>query len=120
MTTLVLPVTKCDATDGGVVDAVTAVEDTIALAGGLYKIAAMGQPLLWRIGATAVTASVGSYLAAGDQEVIYIPPPVSPATDIPLRFILAADATGDGEINVVVVNLLEVPGNEPRNYYTPA
>jgi hypothetical protein len=117
MTTLVLPITKADNDDPGQVVAVTAVEDTVLLAGGLYKIAAMGQPLLWKVGTDPVTAAVGSYLGADDQELIRIPPTT---TTIPLRFILAANSTADGEINIAVANLYNMPGVDARPYSIPA
>lgn len=109
---LSLPVTKVDDTDPGTVAAVTAAEGTIAIAtGGLYKIAAMGTSLLWKIGAVGVTAATGSYLADGDQELILIP-----EGGDTLRFIRSANATVNGEINLVVANLFKIPGVEPRNY----
>lgn len=120
MATLVIPISKVDDTDAGQYAATTVAEDTIDLPGGLYKIAAVGQPLTWKIGTNAVTNATGSYLAAGDQELVRIPAPVSPATDIPLRFIRAADAVADGQINVVPVELFQVPGVDSRPYLTPA
>jgi hypothetical protein len=119
MTTLTLPITKVDDTDVGEVAAVTAVAALVALPGGLYKIAAMGQPLLWKIGAVDPTVATGSYLGADDQELIRIPSPIDPATDVDLRFILAANSTADGEINIAVVELYDVPGIDARPYSTP-
>lgn len=111
MPTLVIPVSKVDDTDPGQVVAVTAVEATVALAGGYYKLAAMGTSLLWKLGANAVTALTGSYLADGDQETIKVP-----SGGDTLRFIRSTNSTADGEVNVVVVNLFEVPGVDARPY----
>lgn len=112
MSKLVIPVAKVDDDDVGQVSSVTGTEGTIAIAtGGHYKIAAMGQPLLWKLGSTAVTITSGSYLAAGDQENIYVPD----GGDT-LRFILSSDSGGDGEINLVVTNIREIPGVDPRQY----
>lgn len=106
-----LPITKCDDVDLGDVVAVTAAAATFAItAAGYYKIAAMGTPLLWKLGAVAVTATTGSYLAAGDQEVIWVPAPQD------LNFIRSTDATADGEINIVVANFITTPGMDPREY----
>lgn len=102
--------TISDNTDVGAVTAVTAVVASVTLAGGLYKIAAMGTPLLWKLGSTNVTAATGSYLAAGDQEVIYVA-----ADNTKLSFIRSADATADGQINYVPVAILEFPNGDLRN-----
>lgn len=116
---LILPVVKCDADDAGVVAATTAAAGTTNLAPGLYKIAAMGSPLLWRTGATPVTNATGSYLAAGDQELIRIPG--TPATDtVDLTYILSADASGDGQINIVKVYLYDVQTLAPEASEVPA
>lgn len=119
MTTLVIPISKVDDTDEGEYIATTAAEDTKALAGGLYKIAAVGQPLTWKIGDNALVNTKGSYLAAGDQELIRVKNPVDPATTRSLRFMRAADAVADGQINIVVVELYDVPGEDARPYSTP-
>lgn len=102
--------TISDNTDTGVATAVTAVVASVTLAGGLYKIAAMGTPLLWKLGSTNVTNATGSYLAAGDQEVIYVA-----ADNTKLSFIRSADATADGQINYVPVAIWEFPGGDLRN-----
>jgi len=112
VTKLVVPVTKCDDADAGIVAAVTAAEGSTVLDGGWYKIAAMGTNLLWKIGAVAVDATTGSYLADGDQELIFVP-----ADATPLRYIRSTNSTTDGEINIVVANLFDVPGVDPRNYF---
>jgi hypothetical protein len=119
MAQLVIPISKVDDVDLGQDAAVTAVEDTVALAGGLYKIAAVGTPLKWRIGDTALPATEGSYLAAGDQELVRVPAPVDPATTRDLRFIRAPDALADGIINIVPVELYKVPGVDAREYEEP-
>ncbi len=115
MTKLVLPFAIVDETNLGVVDACGAVVGSQpALEPGIYKIAAMGEPLLWKIGATDVTVSTGSYLAAGDQEVIKVPG--IPGTDtVKLSYIQSADGSGtDGEINIVLIHLFEVPSTYPE------
>jgi hypothetical protein len=96
--------------DPGVTDTVTAVVDSVVLNGGLYKIAAQGSPLNWKLGSTDVTATTGAYLAAGDQEVIYVS-----ADNTKLSWIRASDATADGYINYVPVLLMELPGGDLRN-----
>ena len=107
LTKLTLPITKVDDTDPGTVEAVTGTEDSVALNPGTYKIAAMGQPLLWKKGSDPVTAAIGSYLGAEDQEVIVIEG--TPGTDTEtLRWILADNASGDGEINIVKVRFFDV------------
>ena len=113
MATLIIPVAKADDTDVGIVAAVTAAQATQALVGGAYKIAAMGTNLLWKLGANAVDATKGSYLADGDQEVIFVP-----AGGDTLRFIRSANTTVDGEINIVPVQLFDVPGRDARPYLT--
>lgn len=115
MSKLVLPVAKVDDTDPGQVASVTAVEGTIAIAtGGHYKIAAMGTNLLWKLGTNAVTVTSGSYLKDGDQENIFVPDGGET-----LRFIRSTDSTGDGEINLVVTNIREIAGVDPRKYEVP-
>lgn len=112
MTKLVLPVAKVDDTDPGQVASVTTSEGTLAIAkGGHYKIAAMGTNLLWKLGDNAVTVTSGSYLKDGDQENIYVPDGGGT-----LRFIRSTDSTADGEINLVVTNVREIPGVDPREY----
>lgn len=119
MTTLVVPVSKADDVDEGQYAAVSAAEGTVALAGGLYKIAAVGTSLTWKVGDVALVATKGSYLAPGDQELVRIEAPVDPATTRTLRFIRAADATVDGQINIVPVELFDVPGVDARPYLVP-
>jgi hypothetical protein len=119
MTTMIIPIAIVDDVDEGQDAATTAVEDTVSLPGGLYKIAAMGAPLKWKIGDVALVATKGSYLAPGDQELVRIPAPVDPATTRELRFILAPDATADGFINIVTANLYDVPGVAAAPYETP-
>lgn len=112
MSKLVIPVAKVDDDDVGQVSSVTASEGTINIAtGGHYKIAAMGTSLLWKLGSTAVTITSGSYLADGDQENIYVPDGGET-----LRFIRSTNSTADGEINLVVTNIREIPGVDPREY----
>lgn len=119
-TKLTIPFSVADDTDvGAVVAASTAAEATSNLAPGIYKIAAMGQPLLWKIGAVAVTNVTGSYLAAGDQEIIKVPG-IPGGAAVALRFINSADASGDGSINIVKIRLYEIPAAYPENYTTPA
>lgn len=105
---MTLPVTKVDDADPGLDVAATAAEATTALAAGMYKLAAIGAPVKWKLGAVAVTQATGSYLADGDQEVIRVR-----AADT-LRVIRAANATADGSVNVTVANLYEIDTEDPR------
>lgn len=112
MPTLVLPVTLCDDNNAGADAAVSAVEGTVTLSAGYYKIGADGVSLKWRLGDTAVTASIGSLLADGDQEVIYVP-----ADNTDLRFITSQGSTNaSGFINYVPINIQEIPGVDPAQY----
>jgi len=111
MTKLVIPVVKCDDADNGGVVPVTALETVVSLQGGFYKIASMGTSLLWKLGAVSVDVTTGSYLPDGSQETILVP-----AGGADLRAIRSNNSTTDGELNIVVVNLFEVPGVEPRAY----
>lgn len=113
MARIVLPVTKCDATaaNAGVIATVTSTANTTALDKGWYKIAALNGDLLWRIGATNVTQSTGSFLAEGDQELIEI---LADATNI--SYIYPAHEAADGQINIVPIVIREVPGEDGRNY----
>ena len=88
------------ALDNGLVLTVDATDNDQALAAGVYKIAAMGTPLLWSVGTAVITNAEGSYLAAGDQELIVIP-----NGGDTLHFIRSADATVDGQINIVQVQI---------------
>jgi hypothetical protein len=97
--------------DPGVVDTVTAVVASATLNAGVYKIAAMGTPIMWKLGSTDVTTTTGSYLAAGDQEVIFIE-----ADSTKLSWIRSSDATADGYINYVPIQIVEIPGRDYRNY----
>lgn len=96
--------------DPGVTDTATAVVDSVTLNAGLYKIAAQGTPVNWKMGSTDVTAATGSYLAAGDQEVIYVI-----ADNTKLSWIRSSDATADGYFNYVPVMLVDLPGGDLRN-----
>jgi len=112
-TQLVLPFSLVDDTETGDVYAVTAAAASQTLDPGIYKIAAMGSPLLWKLGPTDVTTATGSYLAAGDQELIKVPG--VPGTDtVDISYILSSDASGDGEINIVLVNLYEITTTKPE------
>lgn len=116
MTTLIVPVTKADDTDPGQDLAVTAAANTVVLAAGFYKIAAVGTSLKWKLGTTtAVTASNGSYLADGDQELVQIPESAT-ADDRTLAAIRSTNSVADGSLNIVPVLLFEVPGRDARNY----
>jgi len=86
----------------------TTVPDSIPLPIGMWKIAAMGQPVLWRLGSTAITVGEGSFLGASDQEIIFIPANAS------LRYIVSAQGTANGEINVVPVEIREFPNGDLR------
>lgn len=97
--------------DAGSVSAVTAAAGSTTLAKGLYKIAAMDADLLWRLGATDVTNVTGSFLAAGDQEILVIE-----ADDTKLSWIRTASASDDGSINIVPVKAVQLPGGDLRNY----
>ena len=109
MARLTLPVAKVDDDDVGSDLAVTVADASVALAIGMYKIAAVGTSLKWKLGAVAATPSTGSYLADGDQEVIR----VREATDI--HAIRSTNAAGDGSLNIVVANLYDVLTEDPRN-----
>jgi hypothetical protein len=119
VTVLVIPITKADDVDEGQYAATTVAEDTVALPGGLYKIAAVAVPLSWKVGDNALVATKGSYLAAGDQELVRVAAPEDPATTRTLRFIRAPDATTDGQINIVPVELYKVAGVDARAYELP-
>ena len=115
MAKLIIPVAKVDDTDPGQDLAVTAAANTVVLAKGFYKIAAVGTSLKWKTGtAVPVTADNGSYLADGDQETVEIKE--GDAASRTIGAIRSNNATTDGELNIVVANLFEVPGVEPRNY----
>lgn len=115
MAKLTLPVAKVDDTDNGQDLAVTAAANTVVLAAGLYKIAAVGTSLKWKLGTgTTITADIGSYLADGDQELIRVLD--GDAASRTLGAIRSNNSTADGELNIAVANLFEVPGVEPRNY----
>lgn len=117
MTKLVLPVTKVDDTDLGDVQAVTNAVGSVELPGGYYKIVPMGTNLLWKIGPTDVTVSTGSYLADGDQEIIFVPSDTSfPLNGEKLSFIRSANTTVDGQINITVINVREIPAQDARPY----
>ncbi len=106
-----MPFTQSSDADAGSVTAVTGVAASIALATkGLYKIAAMGQPILWKLGAAAVTQATGSYLAAGDQEVII----ADGATT--LSVILSPEQALAGKVNVVPVQIRDLPLGLLRDY----
>lgn len=113
MAKLTIPFTKCDAVaaNAGTIDTVSSVVGTRSLDKGLYKIAAINVDLLWRLGATNVTQSTGSFLAANDQEIIEV---LTDATNI--SFIYAAHETANGQINIVPVVIREIPGEDLRNY----
>lgn len=111
MTVLTLPFSRVDDDNVGSVTAVTAVETTVPLVGGIYKIAAMGTNIQWKKGDTPVTDITGSYLADGDQEVIK----VAPGGET-LRVIRSTNSSADGFYNLVVIELFEVPGADPRPY----
>lgn len=119
MTKLIVPIAIVDDVDEGQIQTTTVADDFVALPGGLYKIAAMAEPLLWKIGDNVIDATKGSYLAPGGQELVRIPAPVDPETTRNLRFIRAPDAVGDGQINIVTANLYEVPGVAAVPYETP-
>lgn len=105
-----LPIPKADDDDPGVSVTTTAVEDATTILGiGYYLLAAEGQPLRWKEGAIAVTATTGSFLAAGDQTLVRIT-----AAATPLRLIRSGTATADG---VAVVNpavFVEISSEDPR------
>lgn len=112
MTQLINFFTISSNTDPGLVSAVTAAAGFVAaLPRGLYKIAAMDVDLLWKLGPADVTAATGSFLAAGDQEVIVVK-----EQTLRLSWIRAAAATDDGEINIVPVEIFDVPGQDLRQY----
>jgi acyl CoA:acetate/3-ketoacid CoA transferase beta subunit len=113
-TGLMLPITVANDADPGAVVDVTAVVDDVSLDLGYYKIAAMGQPLLWKIGDDDVTTTTGSYLAAGDQEVIRIP-----ADTTKLSYISATDASGAGQLNIVRVAFVNPALGSPENDGAP-
>lgn len=95
-------------TDPGAVTACTAAATTQSIAKGIYKLAAMGSDLLWKLGSVAVTTTTGAYLAAGDQEVIHV------LTATSISFIRTAAATADGNINIVPIELFDTPTGDYR------
>ena len=112
MSRLTIPITKVDDDDRGEDIATSPVEATLTLVTGAYKIAAQGTSIKWKLGAVAVTASTGSYLADGDQEIIRIP--VGDANARTLRVIRSPNSVVDGEVNVTVANLYLIPTQDPR------
>ena len=116
MSTLVLPISKVDDTDPGVDVAVTAVaEETTVLPAGMYKFAAVGTSLKWKLGtSTTITAAIGSYLANGDQEIIVVPDDV--ADERTVGVIRSTNSVADGSLNIVIANLFTAPGVDPREY----
>lgn len=118
MTHKIIPFTKCDDADLGVDQVTTAVVSTIVLLkGGMYKIAAYGPAgfvgLKWRLGLIALTDAEGSFLANGDQEVIYVDSNAD-ADNVNLQLIRADGSTDDGTTNLVVANIINVPTQDPR------
>lgn len=111
MAKLISPYTISSNADPGVVAAVSATPASTTLPSGLYKIGAMSVDLLWKLGSVNVSNSTGSFLAAGDQEVILI---LTGSTK--LSYVRTAGATADGQINIVPVQIYEVPGRDLRNY----
>jgi hypothetical protein len=111
MATLINFFTQSSDDQPGVVEPVTAAADSMNLARGTWKIAAMGTDLLWKLGDDDVTTGTGSFLAAGDQEVVLV-------TDVSVKlsWIRASLAADDGEINVVPVIIFDVPGQDLANY----
>jgi hypothetical protein len=109
-----VPISLVDDANPGVVIPTTAVVDDVTLDYGWYKIAAMGEPLLWKLGPTDVTVTTGSYLAAGDQELISVL-----ADGTKFSFILSSEAAADGEINIVFAGNGVMPGSAPHNYGAP-
>jgi hypothetical protein len=110
MTKLVAPFPKANASVPGVVATVLA---TIGLytfsAPGIYKIAAMGTNLMQRM--STVTTVTGDYLAASDQELIKVN-----ATFDVLNWVRALDSSDDGYINIVPIEIFEIPGQDPSQY----
>lgn len=115
MAKLTIPVTVCDDSEAGVWDDTEeSTVNTTALSNGVYKIAAVGQPLIWRTVSDPAADTSGSYLAAGDQELILIS--AADGATVDLNYLRSSDADGDGLINIVPVILLEIPGIDPANY----
>lgn len=111
MTKLVIPITQSDNANPGQVLDVTDVVDDVTLNYGYYKIAAMTVGLLWKKGSADVTVTTGSFLGANDQEVIFIE-----ADNTKLSYIRDPGATENGRINIIFVNITEIPGIVPQNY----
>jgi hypothetical protein len=111
MAKLTIPIARSDITNPGIDLTTNLSVGVVTLSAGLYKIAAMGTSLKWRLGLSAVTASIGSYLADGDQELVRVP-----EDDTPLNTIRSPNATADGALNIVVANIFEIPGVDPANY----
>lgn len=111
MPKLILPFTISSNSDAGTVTAVTSAVGSTTLAKGLYKIAAVNVDFLWKLGSTNVSVSTGAYLASGDQEVIRVD-----ADSTKLSWIRATHASADGQINIVPVEIYEIPGQDYRNY----
>lgn len=86
-----LPVPKCDEADPGIQVTAGAVAASTTLAKGYYLIASESVALKWKLGATDVTVATGSFLAGGDQVIIFVP---TDATK--LSFIRVAAETADG------------------------
>lgn len=118
MTKKIIPFTKCDDADLGGDQVTGAVVATIVLLkGGMYKIAAYGPAgfvgIKWRLGLTALTDAEGSFLANGDQEVLYVDTNAD-ADNVNLQVIRVAGSTQDGTTNVVPSVIIDVPTQDPR------
>lgn len=115
MTSLTIPVAVCDDNESGDWDDTEASVNSTLLANGVYKIAAVGQPLVWRLVDDPTVDAAGSYLAAGDQELIRVS--AASGATVALKYIKSSDADDDGLINIVPINLLNMPGINPGNYF---
>ena len=107
----VLPFTISSDADPGTCIATTAAVASVTLAKGVYKIAAVRTDMQWKLGPTNVTVNTGAFLGAGDQEVIRVG-----AAGTKLSFIRQDYATNDGKINIVPIEIYELPGQDYRNY----
>lgn len=107
-----IPVTKCDADDPGQDIPVTAAGASVSLPSGLYKLAAIGGDLRWRLGAS-VTSTTGSFLGAKDQELVHVPGFRGSAQTL---YIVKDPDGDDGRANIVPVVVFEIPEHDARNY----
>lgn len=98
-----IPVANINNANPGTVGSSTTAAQTITLAVGNYKVAALEQPIQWKLGSTPVTATTGSLLAPGDQEVFTVD-----ADNTLLTWIRTVDSTADGRFGLNPIQFIEI------------